>query len=422
MKVLIVGSGAREHTIAWKLRQSPLLGQLFVAPGNAGTAAIADNLPVAANDIEAVAGAAREQRIDLVVVGPEDPLARGLVDRLAVVGIPAFGPSRAAAEIESSKVFSKGLMQRHGIPTAAFGSFDSFDEAAAFVRAHDGPLVVKADGLAAGKGAIVTSTAEDALTSLEEMLVKGVFGDAGRRVVVEERLRGPEVTAHAFTDGRAVVSMPLSCDHKPVFDGDQGPNTGGMGAYSPPAWLDKATEEWIDREVTQATVQAMFDEGRPYRGVLYPGLMVTDSGPQVLEYNCRFGDPETQVILPRLKTDLLEVLQAVVNNRLEGTVVEWSEEACVGVVLASGGYPGSYDTGFPIKGLDDVDPDVQVFHAGTKRGDDGALVTAGGRVLTVVATGATLAEAREKAYRNVKRIRFQGAHYRRDIGVSRGEA
>jgi len=422
MKVLIIGSGAREHTIAWKLRQSPLLGQLYVAPGNAGTATIAENLPVTANDVEGIANAARDQRIDLVVVGPEEPLARGLVDRLAVVGIPAFGPSRAAAEIESSKVFSKGLMQRHGIPTAAFGTFDSFDEATAFVRAHQGPLVVKADGLAAGKGAIVTSSAEEALACLQEMLVKGVFGDAGRRVVVEERLRGPEVTAHAFTDGRAVVSMPLSCDHKPAFDGDQGPNTGGMGAYSPPAWLDKAAEEWIDREVTQATVRAMFEEGRPYRGVLYPGLMMTDSGPQVLEYNCRFGDPETQVILPRLKTDLLEVLQAVVNNRLEGTVVEWSDEACVGVVLASGGYPGSYETGFPIEGLDEVESDVQVFHAGTKRRDDGILVTAGGRVLTVVATGTTLAEAREKAYRNVERIRFQGAHYRRDIGVSRGEA
>jgi len=422
MKVLVVGSGAREHTIAWKLRQSPLLGQLYVAPGNAGTAAIAENLAVAANDIDSIAAAARDQRIDLVVVGPEDPLARGLVDRLAVVGIPAFGPSRAAAEIESSKVFSKGLMQRHGIPTAAFGTFDSFDEAAAFVRTHQGPLVVKADGLAAGKGAIVTSSAEEALACLEEMLVKSVFGDAGRRVVVEERLRGPEVTAHAFTDGRAVVSMPLSCDHKPAFDGDRGPNTGGMGAYSPPAWLDKATEEWIDREVTLATVRAMFEEGRPYRGVLYPGLMMTDSGPQVLEYNCRFGDPETQVILPRLKTDLLEVLQAVVNNRLEGMVVEWSDEACVGVVMASGGYPGSYETGFPIEGLDEVDPDVQVFDAGTKRRDDGILVTAGGRVLTVVATGTTLTEAREKAYRNVERIRFQGAHYRRDIGVSRGEA
>ena len=422
MNVLVVGSGAREHTIAWKLRQSPLLGQLFVAPGNAGTSAIAEHLPVAANDIEGLAAAAREQRIDLVVVGPEEPLARGLVDRLAAVGVHAFGPSGAAAEIESSKVFSKGLMQRHGIPTAAFGTFESFEEAAAFVRAHQGPLVVKADGLAAGKGAIVTATAEEALASLKEMMLGGVFGDAGRRVVFEERLHGREVTAHAFTDGRAVVAMPLSCDHKPVFDGDQGPNTGGMGAYSPPGWLDRATEEWIDGHVTQATVDAMLEEGRPYRGVLYPGLMITPEGPQVLEYNCRFGDPETQVILPRLKTDLLEIIQAVVNGRLEGTVVEWSEEACVGVVLASGGYPGSYDTGFPIEGLDQVDADVQVFHAGTKRREDGAIVTAGGRVLTVVATGATLSEAREKAYRNVERIRFQGVHYRRDISVSRGEA
>ncbi len=422
MRVLLVGSGAREHTIAWKLTQSPLLSQLFVAPGNAGTASVAENLPIAANDIEALAAAARDRRIDLVVVGPEEPLAHGLVDRLAVVGIPAFGPSRAAAEIESSKVFSKGLMKRHGIPTAAFGTFDSFDQAAAFIRAQQRPLVVKADGLAAGKGAVVTTSTDEALAALEEMMVRGAFGDAGRRVVVEERLQGPEVTAHAFTDGRGVVSMPLSCDHKPVFDGDRGPNTGGMGAYSPPGWLDPATEEWIAEHVTRATVQAMLEEGRPYRGVLYPGILVTDKGPQVLEYNCRFGDPETQVLLPRLKTDLLEVLLAVVNNRLEGTLVEWSDEACVAVAMASGGYPGSYETGFPIEGLDEVDPDVQVFHAGTKRREDGAVVTAGGRVLTVVATGATLAEAREKAYRNVERIRFQGVHYRRDIGATRGEA
>jgi phosphoribosylamine--glycine ligase len=282
--------------------------------------------------------------------------------------------------------------------------------------------VVKADGLAAGKGAVVTSTKEEALATLEEMMARGVLGEAGRRVVVEERLQGREVTAHAFTDGRAVVSMPLSCDHKPVFDGDLGPNTGGMGAYSPPHWLDRTAEDWIDQHVTRATVQAMSEEGRPYRGVLYPGIMMTADGPQVLEYNCRFGDPETQVLLPRLKTDLLEILLAVVNNRLEGTVVEWSDEACVGVVLASGGYPGPYETGFPIEGLDDVDPDVQVFHAGVKRREDGVVVTAGGRVLTVVATGVTLAEAREKAYRNVERIRFQGVHYRRDIGAGRGEA
>ncbi len=421
MNVLLVGAGAREHALAWKLRQSPRLDQLIVAPGNAGTAAIAENVAVAANDIEGLARLARQRQVDLVLVGPEEPLARGLVDRLAVEGIAAFGPSKAAAEIESSKVFSKGLMARLGIPTAAFGTFDAFEEARAFIEAHAGPLVVKADGLAAGKGAVVTQTKDEALAALRSMLVEGIFGDSGHRVVIEERLRGREVSAHAFTDGRTVVPMPLSCDHKPIFDGDRGPNTGGMGAYSPPDWLDADTAAWIDQHVTEAAVRALLEEGRPYRGVLYPGLMITDDGPKVLEFNCRFGDPETQALLPRLKSDLLEVLWAVVNNRLDQVTVEWSDEACVGVVLASGGYPGAYETGFPIEGLDAVDADVQVFHAGTRRREDGAVVTAGGRVLTVVATGATLAEAREKAYRNVERIRFQGVHYRRDIGpLARG--
>lgn len=420
MNVLIVGSGAREHCLAWKLRQSPRLDSLFVAPGNAGTAAIAENLPVKASDLEGIARAAREQRVDLVVIGPEDPLAAGLVDRLAVEGIAAFGPSRAAAEIESSKVFAKELMARHGIPTAPFAVFERLADARACVSGGhgQGPYVVKADGLAAGKGALVTDSTEEALAALESLMVQRELGEAGARVVIEERLTGREVTAHAFTDGRTVVHMPFSCDHKPVFDGDRGPNTGGMGVYSPPSWLDEATAERIRRDATEATVRAMMEEGRPYRGLLYPGIMVTADGPQVLEFNCRFGDPETQALLPRMKSDLLEVLWAVANNRLDEVQVEWSDDACVGVVLASGGYPGQYETGFPIEGLDDVDDDVLIFHAGTRREDDGTLVTAGGRILTVVATGRTMAEAREKAYRNVERIRFQGMHYRRDIGGS----
>lgn len=418
MRVLLIGSGAREHALAWKLRQSPRLSDLFVAPGNAGTAAIAENLPLAVNDIDGLTQAARELRADLVVVGPEEPLARGLIDRLALMGIASFGPSQAAAEIEWSKAFAKGLMERHGIPTARAVRFDLFEAARDFVLAANGPAVIKADGLAAGKGAIVAETVEEAVEALRALMVEGTLGEAGRTVLVEERLRGREVSAMAFTDGRAVAHMPFSCDHKPAFDNDHGPNTGGMGAYSPPGWLPERVAAQIRRDITERTVAAMAEEGRPYRGVLYPGLMITPDGPRVLEFNCRFGDPETQVLLPRLHTDLLEVLWAVANNRLDRVPLAWSEEACVGVVLASGGYPGRYTTGYPIEGLADVDPDVMVFHAGTKLGEGGRVETAGGRVLTVSALGRTMEEARANAYRNVARIRFQAMHYRRDIGAA----
>ena len=422
MNVLIIGAGAREHTIAWKLRQSPRLDDLFAAPGNPGTAELGSNLPLDIEDFDAIIRACREHRIDLVVVGNEGPLAAGLVDRLTVVGIAAFGPAQAAAEIESSKVFAKELMTAHDIRTAPFATFDDIAAAQAYVEEQSVPLVVKADGLAVGKGVIVTSSKEQALAALDTIMSKRAFGIAGERVVIERRLYGREVSAHAFTDGQTVVHMPFACDHKPVFDGDKGPNTGGMGAYSPAGWLDGATAEAIQSGVTEAAVRAMMAEGRPYRGVLYPGLMVTNDGPQVIEFNCRFGDPEAQVLLPRMESDLLEVLWAVANNRLAETDVRWSPDACVGVVLASGGYPTAYDTGFTIEGLDEIDPDVLIFHAGTRREDDGALVTAGGRVLTVAATGATLNEAREKAYRNAERIRFQGRHYRQDIGVAQSAA
>ena len=424
MNVLIVGSGAREHCLAWKIRQSPRLDSLFVAPGNAGTAAIAENLPVKASDLEGIARAAREQRVDLAVVGPEDPLAAGLVDRLAVEGIAAFGPSKAAAEIESSKVFAKELMARHGIPTAPFAVFERVEDARAYLSGGHGhgPYVVKADGLAAGKGALVTDSTEEALAALESLMVRRELGEAGARVVIEERLSGREVTAHAFTDGRTVVHMPFSCDHKPVFDGDRGPNTGGMGVYSPPSWLDEATAERIRRDATEATVQAMMEEGRPYRGLFYPGMMVTADGPQVLEFNCRFGDPEAQVTLPRLKSDLAEILSAVATDRLQEVDVQWSDEACVGVVMASGGYPGEYETGFPIAGLGSVDDDALVFHAGTRLDEEGGVVTSGGRVLTVAALGASLNEARGKAYRNIQHIHFSRCHYRRDIAAPSQDA
>ncbi|MBI1885644.1 MAG: phosphoribosylamine--glycine ligase [Chloroflexi bacterium] len=417
MNVLLVGSGAREHALAWKLRQSPKLTGLFVAPGNAGTAAIAANLDLKAADLDGVCRTARDHRVDLVIVGPEQPLADGLVDRLAVQGIAAFGPAQAAARIESSKAFAKDLIRRHNIPTAAFATFMSRLDARNYVLGLADAPVVKADGLAAGKGAIVCDTRDEALRAVDTLMADEALGAAGRTVVIEEKLAGREVSAHAFTDGVAVAPMPFACDYKRARDGDQGPNTGGMGAYSPPAWLDEPTERFIHQHITEATVQALFQEGAPFRGCLYPGLMVTDAGPRALEFNCRFGDPEAQVILPRLKSDLLEICWAVANNRLGDVAIEWSTDACVGVVLASGGYPDDYETGFPISGLAAVEPGVLVFHAGTALADDGSVATAGGRVLTVVATAPTLADARARAYRNVQHIHFSRCHYRRDIAA-----
>ena len=417
MNVLLLGSGAREHAIAWKLSQSPKLTTLYVAPGNPGTADVATNLPLSVDDFDAIIRTCKERRIDLVIVGSEGPLAAGLVDRLLVDSIAAFGPAKSAAVIESSKVFSKQLMARIGIPTAPFGVFDNESDARKYVDQADGSLVIKADGLALGKGAIVTDSSDAAHEAIMTIMRDRAFGASGDRVVIEQRLYGPEVSAHAFTDGQAVAHMPFSCDHKPVFDDDKGPNTGGMGAYSPPGWFSETDQRWARESVTEAAIKAMYDEGLPYKGVLYPGILCADEGMMVLEFNSRFGDPEAQVLFPRLESDLLEVMWAVANNKLAEVELRWSDEACVSVVLASGGYPGKYETGLPIEGLDDLDPDVLVFHAGTTRQDDGTLVTSGGRVLTVSALGPNLRAARDKAYRNVERIRFEGMHYRRDIGA-----
>jgi phosphoribosylamine--glycine ligase len=376
------------------------------------------NLPIADSDQDAIVAACREHKIDLVVVGNEDPLAAGLVDRLAVEGVAAFGPSRAAAEIEWSKVFAKEFMTRHGIPTGGFAVFDDVDHAGQYVREQRQSPVIKADGLARGKGVIVPANVEEALDALTAIMERRIFADAGKRVLVEDRMRGPEVSAHAFTDGRTVAHMPFSCDHKPVFDGNRGPNTGGMGAYSPAGWLSDAMAAAICSGITETAVHALADEGRPYKGVLFPGIMVTDRGPVVIEFNSRFGDPEAEVLLPRLDSDLLDVLWAVATNTLHEIDVRWSNDAAVGVVLASGGYPGKYETGLPIEGLRHLDEGVLVFHAGTARNHKGALVTGGGRVLTVVASGPSMEEARAKVYRNVERIHFDDMHYRHDIGLS----
>jgi phosphoribosylamine--glycine ligase len=429
MDVLLIGSGAREHAIAWKLRQSPKLGALYAAPGNAGIAEIAETVPLSIPKpsapqaevdafLDDAARIAKDRRPDLVVVAPDDPLAFGLVDRMIAAGFAAFGPTKAAAEIESSKSFAKDLMRRHGIPMGGSASFDDFKAARRYVESRPCDVVIKADGPAVGKGSIVTSSHDEAIDALRSLMIEGALGASGRTTVIEDKLTGPETSAMAFSDGRTVTHMPFSCDHKAVFDGNRGPNTGGMGVYSPPTWLTASDAEMIRRDVTEAAVRAMAAEGRPFAGVLYPGIMVTPEGPRVIEFNARFGDPECQALLPKLETDLLEIMHAVANQALDKVDVRWNDNASVTVMLASAGYPGAYETGKPIFGIDEVDQDVVVFHAATKRDEDGGLLTNGGRVLAVTATASSFAEARAKVYANVDRISFEGMHYRTDIGAS----
>jgi phosphoribosylamine--glycine ligase len=416
MKVMVVGGGAREHTLTWKLSRSKKVKEIYVAPGNAGTAQIAVNLDISPTNLDALARAAKDNKVDLVVVGPEAPLAAGIVDRLQSLGIPAFGPTKDGALVESSKVFAKRLMHKYGIPCAKDAVFSSFKEAEAYVKKQPIPLVIKADGLAAGKGAIVAQSMDEALRALSDIMGKRVFGDAGNQVLVEECLVGRETSLLAFTDGRTVVPMVPARDYKRVFDKDMGPNTGGIGCYSPSRFLDKESSNKAIKTIVEPVVKAMAKEGKPYKGVLYTGLMLTAEGPKVLEFNARFGDPETQVQLPLLKSDLVDIMMSVINGDLARTKVEWDSGACVGVVMASGGYPSNYKQGFPITGLDKIDSDMLVFHAGTKS-DGGKICTAGGRVLTVVAGGKTVAEARERVYLNLPRISFEGCHYRKDIAA-----
>jgi phosphoribosylamine--glycine ligase len=418
LKILVVGGGAREHTLVWKLAQSPKTSQIYAAPGNAGTAQLAGNLNVKADDIKGLTKAAQEKGIDLVVVGPEAPLARGIVDHFQIIGIPIFGPTKQAAEIESSKVFARELMQKYGIPSARGTSFSNYAKAKAYLEQQNPPLVVKADGLAAGKGVTVADSIPQALDALHNIMETKAFGNAGNRVIIEECLVGREMSSLAFTDGKAVIPMVSACDYKAVFDNNQGPNTGGMGSFSPPYFATPELYQRVTETILKPAVAALAQEGTIYKSVLYGGLMATQDGPKVLEFNARFGDPETQVMLPLLKTDLVDIILAVINGNLDQIKIAWSGDACVGVVMASGGYPGSYKTGLPITGLDTLDRDILVFQAGTRlEAGTGQAVTNGGRVLTVVATGKTLAEAREKVYNNITRIRFEGCHYRKDIGL-----
>jgi phosphoribosylamine--glycine ligase len=418
LRILIVGSGGREHALAWKLIQSPQVNKIFAAPGNGGTAMIAENLPVADDDIPALVDLAREKQIDLVVPGPELPLVLGLKEALEREGVACFGPDAFTAQLEGSKAFAKTVMVEAGVPTAAFEVFDDHDEAAAHVREREEPMVVKADGLAAGKGVIVCKTRDEALQALNRIMLKKEFGDAaGERVVVEDALIGEEASFLAFCDGDDVLLMPSSQDHKPVGEGDTGPNTGGMGAYSPAPILPEADYESTANLVIRPIVRAMADSGHPYAGVLYAGLMYTADGPKVLEYNVRFGDPECQPLLMRLDGDLAEIMLACVDGRLNEVEAKWKPETSICVVMASGGYPGSYVKGKEISGLDEAEdlPGVTVFQAGTKI-QDGKIVSSGGRVLGVTALGRDLRAARDQAYQAVDRITFENSYFRRDIG------
>jgi phosphoribosylamine--glycine ligase len=417
LKVLVVGGGAREHALAWKIAQSGNVKELYVAPGNAGTASIASNLNIKPNDIEALAKAAQDININLTVVGPEAPLAAGIVDYFERLGMPIFGPTKAATQIESSKVFAKNLMQKYAIPCPTGVTFSDHSEAREYLKSQPVPIVVKADGLAAGKGVTVASSTEEAKKALSAIMENKVFGSAGDSVVIEECLTGKEVSLLAFTDGKTVVPMVPACDYKRVFDNDQGPNTGGMGSYSPPGFFDAKLTQQVMDTVLESAVKAMASEGIPYKGVLYAGLMIASDGPKVLEFNARFGDPETQAILPRLQTDLVDILLAIIDNRLSEISIKWNNDACVGVVMASAGYPGSYNTGFQITGLDKLDKEIMAFHAGTKLGKNSQIYTDGGRVLTVTAAGKTMTEARAKVYQNLPRIHFNGCHYRKDIAA-----
>lgn len=416
MKILVVGGGGREHTLVWKLKQSPKADQIFCAPGNAGIAQDATCVNIGAEDIDALLKFALEESIDLTLVGPEAPLNGGIVDRFREAGLRIFGPARKAAELEGSKVLAKEVMEKYNIPTARYADFTDPDQAIAYIRENGAPIVVKADGLAAGKGVIVAMDVETAVNAVRLIMEDRAFGDSGNRVVIEEYLEGEEVSILAFTDGTAVIPMVSSQDHKRIFDNDKGPNTGGMGAYSPAPVYTPDIEPFVLDRILIPTIRGMEEEGRTYEGVIYAGLIMTGEGPKVLEYNARFGDPETQAVLVRLKTDLVDIIEAILDKRLEGMEIEWSDDAAVCVVMASGGYPGSYEKGKVISGLAEAEATgATVFHAGTAE-KDGSTVTSGGRVLGVTALGRDIPQAIDNVYKAVEQITWEGVQYRKDIG------
>lgn len=415
MNTLVVGGGGREHALVWALNKSPRVDKIYCAPGNGGISALAECVNIKATDISAMVAFARENPIDFVLVAPDDPLAMGMLDALEAAGIPAFGPRKNAAILESSKIFSKELMANYGIPTAKYRSFDNMDEALTYIRQEGAPIVVKADGLALGKGVVVATDLQMAEDAVRSMMGDRKFGDSGARVVIEECMEGPEVTVLAFTDGKTIAPMPASQDHKRAYDNDEGPNTGGMGAFCPSPKYTQEIAQICMEQIFRPTIDAMNQEGRTFKGTIYFGLMLTESGPRVVEYNARFGDPETQPILSLLETDLMDILEAVAEERLAELEVKWRDESACCVVMSSGGYPGSYKTGYEIEGLDTVPDDITVFHAGTQL-EGGQYLTSGGRVLGVTATGKTLDAAIQRAYEGVGLITFQDAHWRRDIG------
>lgn len=417
MKILVVGGGGREHAIVWKLKQSKKVGKIYCMPGNAGIAEIAECINIKAIDIDKIVEWCKQNPMDMVMVAPDDPLALGLVDKLQETGARVFGPSKAAARIESSKAFSKSLMKKYGIPTAEFEVFSDAERAKHYLKTARFPLVVKADGLALGKGVIICNNLSEATKAVEDMMQGGVFGKSGSTVVIEEFLKGFEVSVLAFTDGKTVVPMVSSQDHKRALDGDKGLNTGGMGTFSPSLKYTAEHAKAACEKIFVPTIKAMEKEGCPFSGVIYFGLMIDGNDIRVLEYNARFGDPETQVVLPRLKTDLVDIFSAVIDKKLDKINIEWCDAACVCVVMASGGYPEKYTVGKEIKIPDNLDRDIVVFHAGTARGPDGTLVTNGGRVLGVTAVSGSIESARDKAYAAVNKISFESAHFRRDIAL-----
>ncbi|MBD2847222.1 phosphoribosylamine--glycine ligase [Paenibacillus sp. IB182496] len=417
MRILVIGGGGREHAIVWALSKSEKVKELYCAPGNAGIAQLAECVPIPVSRFDDLITYTIDHAIDLVVVGPDDPLADGIVDAFEARGIPIFGPRRNAAEIEGSKIFMKELLKKYEIPTAKYETFTDYEAASAYLEQQTAPIVVKADGLAAGKGVTVAYTMDEARAALKAMMIDKVFGESGTQVVIEECLEGQEMSILAFVDGETVRPMVPAQDHKPVYDGDKGPNTGGMGTYTPLPHIPQSVIDDAITTIVEPTARALVSEGRPFRGFLFAGLMITKDGTKTIEFNARLGDPETQVVLPRLKTDLVDIILAAMNGRLDQLEIEWSDEAAVCVILASGGYPGSYPKGVPIEGLEEAAAleGVQLFHAGTSN-DNGRFVTSGGRVLGVVGLGADFGEARERAYAAARRIHFEGVHYRTDIG------